>query len=123
MIQLIQKGKYKLIETIGQTKILSITHDHGVSKTRTFAWVNLTNSGEILVASHKSHKSDNILTLGRYRLYKVKSEPRLTDLLHLELFVGDGIWQGYLLPNGLPTLKYNKKKIVPTPEVITKTTI
>jgi hypothetical protein len=115
MIQLINEGSYKLIETKGQTKILDLDN-------KTFAWINAAEIGEILVSSHNPHKTDNVLSTGRYRLYEVKDEPKLTDLKHLELFVGDGKWQGYLLTTGLPTAKDIKKRIIPTKELITKAT-
>lgn len=116
MIKLLQEGHYKLIETKGQTKILVLDDK------RIFAWVNALEIGEILVASHKTHKTDNILAIGRYRLYEVKDEPDLTDLLHLELLVGDGVWQGYLLTTGLPTDEKKRNRIIPTKEIITKST-
>ncbi len=115
MIKLIDQGFYKLIETKNQTKILYLTN-------KIYAWINVAEIGEILVASHKPHKTDNILALGKYRLYKVENEPKLTDLMHLELLVGEGIWQGYLLTTGLPTTKEKRKRIIPTKELITKTT-
>ena len=116
MIQLIKTGQYKLIETKGQTKILYLD-------SKTYAWINVEDIGEILVTSLVPHKSDAILAIGKYRLYDVKDEPKLTDLLHLELLVGDGIWQGYLLTTGLPTQKDKRKRIIPTDEIITKATV
>ena len=115
MIKLVQSGNYKLIETKGQTKILMVDDF-------TFAWVNAEEIGEILVVSHTSHVVDHFLSIGKYRLYKVKDEPNLTDTEHLELFIGDGMWQGYLLPTGLPTEKKKRNRIIPTRECITKTT-
>lgn len=112
MIQLIKDGQYKLIETKGQTKILYLDEE-------VYAWVNVDEIGEILVFSHNPHKTDNILALGSYRFYVVDNEPKLTDLKHLELFVGRGVWQGYLLPTGLPNRKDTKKRIIPTAEVLT----
>jgi len=61
-----------------------------------------------------------MLSLGQFRLYDVKDEPKLTDLIHLELFVGGGLWQGYLLPTGLPTDKDKRNRIIPTDELITR---
>lgn len=116
MIKVIQEGTYQLIETKGQTKILTL------EKKRVFAWVNAEDIGEILVTSHKRHKTDNILAIGRYRLYEVKDEPDLTDLQHLEFYVGDKTWQGYLLTTGLPTDEKKRNRIIPTSEIITKTT-
>lgn len=117
MIQLLDEGAYELIETKGQIKILTL------DKKKSFAWINAKGIGEILVVSHTSHKADCILSVGKYRLYKVKNEPHLTDLIHLELFVGNGQWQGYLLLTGLPTDKKKRNRIIPTTEVITKTTL
>lgn len=113
MIKLLMEGHYNLVETKRQTKILTLD-------VKTYAWVNALNIGEILVTSHKKHVTDNILAVGKYRLYDVKDEPDLTDLVHLELLVGDGLWQGYLLTTGLPTDENKRNRIIPTNEIITK---
>lgn len=121
MIKLTHQGHYKLIETKGQTKVLYLNPDSTSLQTKNvYAWVNVSDIGEILITSTNPHKTDYILSLGRYRIYQVKDEPKLTDLTHLELFVGEGLWQGYLLPTGMPNLKERKKLIIPTHEVITK---
>lgn len=117
MIQVLKTGNYTLIETKEQTKILTFDSKD------TFAWVNIKEIGEILVASHKTHRADAILAVGKYRLYGVEDEPKLSDQLHLELSVGEGVWQGYLLPTGLPKGKKIRKRIIPTREVITKATV
>jgi hypothetical protein len=117
MIKLMTEGSYELIETQNQIKVLIL------DKKDSFAWVNVKGLGEILVTTHKAHKTDCILSVGKYRLYKVKDEPHLTDLIHLELFVGHGTWQGYLLLSGLPTDKKKRNRIIPSREVITKTTL
>lgn len=119
MIKLKGEGYYRLIETKDQTKILTLI-DPETLKEKAFAWVNAADIGELLVTTHKKHKLDNILVLGKYRLYEVKDEPKLTDLEHLELFVGQGVWQGYLLLTGLPTKKNIRRRIVSTDELITK---
>lgn len=113
MIRVEQRGLYLLIETKNQTKILIL--DSG----ETFAWINAGKIGEILVASHKKHKADCVLSTGNYRLYTVEDEPHLSDQLHLELSVGRGVWQGYLLPTGLPTQEDKRNRIIPTGELIT----
>ncbi|MFA6981487.1 MAG: hypothetical protein WC243_00460 [Patescibacteria group bacterium] len=112
MIKLIKEGHYELIETKGQTKILILDDK------RTFAWIDVEDIGEILITSHNAHKTDNILAVGEYRLYDVVDEPELTDLEHLELSVGDGVWQGYLLPTGLPTDKDKRNRVIPTKQLI-----
>jgi hypothetical protein len=115
MIKLLASGNYSLVETKGQTKILKLDK-------KMFAWVYASEIGEILVASHKSHTADHIFSTGKYRLYEVKDEPKLTDLMHLELLVGEGLWQGYVLPTGLPTVEDKRNRIIPTSEIITKST-
>lgn len=115
MIQILARGEYKLIETKHDTKILILDNE------KTFAWVTVANIGEILVASHKLHKEDNVLAIGKYRLYDVENDPKFTDQQHLELQVGCGYWQGYLLPHGLPTEEKKRNRIIPTTEVLTST--
>ena len=115
MIQVLEEGQYHLTQTKRQINILTLNK-------RSFAWINVAEIGEILVTTHKRHKTDAILAIGRYRLYEVKDEPDLTDLQHLELYVGNNTWQGYLLTTGLPTDEKKKNRIIPTQEIITKTT-
>ena len=117
MIKLVESGDYILTQTKGQTKILTLDSE------RTFAWVSLEDRGEILVTSHKIHDVDHILSIGKYRHYEVKDEPLLTDLEHIELSVGEGVWQGYLLPTGLPNDNNKRNRIIPTKETITKATV
>jgi hypothetical protein len=113
MITLLDKGEYKLIETKGQVKILYL-RDHA------YAWVFAHDIGEILVASHRPHKIDHVLAMGAYRLYDVEDDPEFSDHQHLELFVGNGQWQGYLLLTGLPADDQTKRRIIPTAECITR---
>lgn len=113
MISVLQRGVYKLIETISKTKILIFDNKDD------YAWINAGKIGEILVISHKKHKAGYILCMGNYRLYSVKGEDDLSDQQHLELSIGPGYWQGYLLPTGLPTDENIKNKIIPTKELIT----
>lgn len=115
MITLLQAGDYELIETKQQTKILILDGK------KLFAWIVAEGIGEVLVLSKKSHQVKALLAAGKYRLYRVKDEPELVDLEHLELLVGHGKWQGYLLPTGMPTNKDKRNRIIPTAECITKT--
>ncbi len=112
MIRLLESGKYSVFETGGHTRILEIVDKYN------FAWIH-TNVGEILVASQQEFKPKELVAEGNYRLYDVKNEPELTDLIHLELFVGEGKWQGYLLPTGFPEAKKKRSRIIPTNEIIT----
>ncbi len=74
--------------------------------------------GEILVGSHNPHKTDHILATGAYRIYDVEDEPQLADEQYLELNVGEGTWQGYLLPTGLPVGSKKRSRIIPTKDVV-----
>lgn len=113
MITLLRSGPYKLVETKHNTKILYLDNE-------TYAWVEPATMGEILVVSHNPHKTDCVLSLGEYRLYSVEDELSLADHIHLELEVGAGSWQGYLLLTGLPNDQKRRARIIPTPELITR---
>lgn len=80
-------------------------------------WTYARNIGELLTFSTHPHQRDYLLAEGKYNIYKVKDDPKLIDLLHLELSVGRK-WQGYLLLTGLPTKKKIRSRIVPTEEII-----
>ncbi len=111
MITLKRSGMYRLIETKKNTKILYLDND-------IFAWVDTESVGEILVVSHKTHKSDCLLSLGHYKIYDVVDEPYLSDQIHLELEAGKNSWQGYLLLTGLPDDHKIRGRIIPTNEII-----
>lgn len=114
MIRFLQHGTYSLFLTKGQIRILNI------DERKTFVWRNKSEIGEILTTIYEPHRADHVLFQGKYRLYEVRDEPGLTDFFHLELLVGCGRWEGYLLPAGLPNGKSRRNKIIPTREVITK---
>ena len=117
MIRLLSQGEYTLNETKTFHKILSL-EDMG-----TYGWIYVPKGFyEILVASQMKDGTDHKLAAGKYRLYGVKNEQKLTDLAHLELLVGEGVWQGYLLPTGLPGGDKKRNRIIPTNEIITKST-
>ena len=111
MVKLLKKGKYSLVETRSDTKVLKLDR-------KTFVWIFTKTIGEILVATHRGHKTDQKLANGEYRIYEVKDEPKLVDQLHLELAIGEGDWQGYLLLTGFPKNKKSRSRIIPTNEVI-----
>lgn len=112
MITLLKQGQYKLIKTKHQTKVLYLDEDM-------YAWVVFDGAIQILVTSHNLHKSDCLLSTGRYRLYEVADEPQLSDQQHLELEAGNNIWQSYLLLTGLPDNDKKRSRIIPTAEIIT----
>ncbi len=117
MVDLLSSGKYRLLETKADTKILILSPEKG--ETLTFAWIIAEDIGEILVTSRKDHEVQCVLSMGEYRLYDVEDDPDLVDLNHLELYVGNDVWQGYLLTTGLPTETDTRNRIIPTDEVIT----
>jgi hypothetical protein len=112
MISLINSGQYRMIETKADTKVLELNGS-------TFAWVNAKGIGEILVTTHKQHKTDAILSVGSFKLYEVKDEPGIADLTHLELEAGNDVWQSYLLLTGLPNDTKKRSRIIPSQEYIT----
>ena len=111
MICIIRKGQYRLIETKNHIKVLYLDDD-------VYAWPNTEQYGEMLVTSHREHKTDAILSSGRYFLYDVDDEKEFNDNFHLELEVGADKWQGYLLLTGLPDDHKKRGKIIATNEVI-----
>lgn len=117
MISIINRGQYRLIETTEKKRILILNNKD------TFAWFNVGNAGEIIERFYGKIQEENTLAEGSYRLYHVHYEEKLTPEIHLELFVGEGKWQGYLLPEGLPVSTKKQEKqypITPTKELITK---
>lgn len=114
MIKLLKQGTYKLAETKKSQIKLLILDDKNA-----YAWPNI-DIGEILVTTLSNHPIDSLLSQGKYRLYQVKDEPNLVDLVHLELQTSSNSWQGYLLPTGLPTKSDIRNRIIPTKEVISK---
>lgn len=112
MITRLQTGLYKLIETKHHVKILYL--DDSV-----YAWPETKQYGEMLVVSHKPHKTDCVLGLGQYNIFNVVNEPDVSDHIHMELQVGAEHWQGYLLLTGLPDDRKKRGRIIPTNEVIT----
>lgn len=112
MITLLHEGTYRLIETNKRVKILYLDG-------HAFAWVYGLHIGEMLVVSRRQHKTDYVLSIGKYKLYDVEDEPALVDQQHLELEVGKHKWQGYLLFTGLPSLVKKRGRIMPTTERIT----
>lgn len=113
MINLVKTGSYRLIETKADTKILFLDSDE-------FAWINAKGIGEILVVTRKEHETDAVLSVGEYKLYEVDDEPGITDLMHLELEVGNGQWQSYMLTTGIPDNSKKRARIIPSKKSITE---
>lgn len=111
MIQLVGRGGYVLTGTRHGARLLRLQR-------RVYAWIVTPRIGALLVYSSVPHVQREVLSAGNYRLYDVISEPHLSDQLHLELELGNGKWQGYLLPTGLPDRAHIRRRIIPTHEVI-----
>jgi len=110
MIKAVQDGKYRLIET-RQAKVLFL------DKTA-YVWLAIPGIGQILELSRSPHKADHILAQGSYRIYDVEDEPRFSTHKHLELFLGEGQWQGYLILSSSPAGYKSRSRIVATTESI-----
>jgi hypothetical protein len=115
MITLLQSGKYTLLQAIEEVKALLLDK-------KLFGWDEVVAEEELVFFSLKQFHPIGISTTGKYRLYEVKGEKKLVNAIHLELFAGDGKWEGYLLPDGLPTKEVPRKKIVRIDQTITKVT-
>lgn len=113
MIKLVRKGKYTLVETRNDTKILTLDG-------KSYVWIFARNIGEMLITTHKLHKTDQKLSKGEYRVYEVEVEAKLVDTIHLELAIGEGDWQGYLLITGFPQSRKMRSRIIPTFETISR---
>ena len=111
MIKVLRDGRYKLIETRQQIKILYLDETP-------YVWLFIPGIGHVLEVTHKPHRADHVLATGNYRLYAVKQERRFSQHKHLELFIGEGQWQGYLLLTALPTNKQPRTRLVATDETI-----
>ena len=118
MIKLIGHGTYNLVELRDGVKFFQLINEAG--KTFSYTWLNTADIGAIVLAVHNPGNTGASLAAGKYRLYNVKEEEGLLNARHLELHAGDGVWQGYVLPKGLPTKTINRKKIIPTQELITR---
>src|SRR3989344_2782276 len=114
MIKLLKQGSYQLIQTKGETRLLVLNNNY-------YAWIIADRIGDILVISKNKPQRLYQIARGNYRLYDVADEPKLADTHHLELYTGEGLWQGYLLPTGLPKAKDLRNRIIPTKEIITQT--
>lgn len=112
MIKVLKEGRYKLVETKKHAKVIYLDGEP-------YVWFYVPKVGHILETKKGHHKTDYTLVVGRYRLYDVKGSPRYTENKHLELFVGNGLWQGYILPAGLK----HKRIIIPTNEIISSPAI
>lgn len=115
MIKLAEQGTYKIVETWGETRLIVL------NETNCFAWVYAGDEiGEILVATKKKFSDQYTLARGKYRLYEVDQENGLSKGEHLELYIGEGFWQGYILPTGFPKGRNVRNKIIPTRQIITE---
>ena len=114
MIKLIESGKYELVETETNLKVLMF------GSTKAFLWKNSGCSGKLEYIKFDPNQICCTLSVNNYRLYGVANDTTLNNGIHLELYAGKKIWQPYLLSKGLPTVKNKKKPISKIDEVITK---
>jgi len=117
MIRVLRTGQYNLIATREFSRLLILD-----GKT-IYEWITWKGVGELNLSARKITQTESVLSMGKYRLYEVKNEPSITEMIHLELLVGIGKWQGYLLPDGLPAIQDKKVRITSTSERITRSLV
>lgn len=113
MIKVKRKGLYCILGKENGEKYLIL------DKKLNYRWTCQAKQETLSLSGKKIDDKEVIITSGRYRLYDVRSESHLTNLYHFEILISKNIWQGYLLPDGLPTKDMKSKFIFPTNEVIT----
>lgn len=113
MITVLQTGTYQLYKQ-DSTRLLTLN-----GKKR-YLWQKNHGPTEYLTLLPRQERTAELSASGAFRLYDVKKETNLTDGMHLELFVGEGCWERYLLPDKLPNVKAKVSDIVKTDECITK---
>ena len=118
MIKLINNGKYNLVEIENGIKALALGEIFGEKSV--YFLIDADVIRKTSTQNYQYYEAGFILASGRYRLYDVKSEWNFRSNKHLELSVGEGFWQGYLLPEGFPTTRKTEKRIIPIKELITK---
>lgn len=111
MIRVIKEGKYRLSETKERSRILDLDNVQ-------YARISASSTGDILATTHNSRIAEQLLAMGKYRMYEVKDESEFADGTHLELHICCQVWQGYLLPMGQPMDTKERVQIIATNEVI-----
>lgn len=111
MITVIDRGSYCLLENKKQGKMLIFDGK------KSYSIKDYGSLKKIYFNPLRNVKNDCLLCMGNFRLYKVSNEEHLSSNFHLELNIGQGQWQGYLLPKGLPKNR-TINKIIPTQELI-----
>ncbi len=112
MITLRHSGPYELAEAQHGTKLLYLDNTN-------YAWMDPLPTVSLLILTHYQQTPHTILKMGTYRLYTVINESGLVNTMHLELGGDNDAWNGYLLPENLPTVGHFSCRIVATNEVIT----
>ena len=112
MIKNLQSGAYKLVKNNIGNELLYLGN-------KPYIWRTTPTGTCSLEATHRLQTDECILSTGQYRLYSVSDDNIFSNLTHLELLVGSGKWQGYTLPQGLPTMGSGRASFRPTNETIT----
>jgi hypothetical protein len=111
MITRVDGGAFELTETRHGTKILALNDEP-------YVWIVAPGIGSLLIYTDQPQEASEILSKGHFRLFTVRDEPELSDLLHLELEFSKNEWQGYLLPTGLPDEMDTRKRLIATHQTI-----
>lgn len=113
MIRVIQSGTYEVVETKSLKNILILDDKE---------YFMLTDEKKMKRKIIRVEKPDDcsIRSAGNYRMYEVRDERYFADSMHLELNTGNGFWDSYVLPFGLPSSLRKDSSIYPTSEAISK---
>ena len=65
-------------------------------------WISDGLNCDRLMYTGKQKAARFVISEGVYRIYEVLNEKKLSQGVHMELLVGKGKWQGFILSGGLP---------------------
>lgn len=107
-----KKGKFDLFETTENHQILKLDD-------KKFFAIIEGQKGDIIVHSDSDHKKKKSISKGKYYYSYFDDDPEFNDIPHL--FMEDGNkFREFILPEGFPTGKDNKKKLIRTKEKLSK---
>lgn len=115
----LEKPKLLTAKQEDNVLILDKEDESGVIKT-TYRFNPHYKKGEMSFVSTSSIGIDGKILSGRFRMYETTDEAQFADGTHLELCEGEGKWNCYVLPTGLPNEKELQKEYFSTNKCVTK---
>lgn len=105
-----KEGDYELFETTKGNQVLNL-------EDKNFYALVEGQKGDIIVYSDSDHKKKKSISKGKFYYVDFKNDPEFNDMPHL--FMEDGKkFRELVLPEGLPTTKDKRRKLVRTSEKI-----